>query len=130
MALALVLLSKVGTANDQEVATPAFEIAVCSPEIASAVKERNESFYSIFEFDISKDGQPIHVQEVHNTHVQLKDMENCLQRWTLSSLEPGSRASVSIYWKHGIGWREMSIAGAGIRQKILLDGFQPGYGGR
>lgn len=126
--LTLVVLSKAGTANDQDVATPAFEIAICSPEVASAVKARNESFYSIFEFEISEDGQPIHVQEVHNTYVQLGDIENCLQRWKLSGLEPGSRASVSIYWKHGVGWREISIVGPGIHQKILLDDFQPSYG--
>ena len=128
LVLALLLFSDKGQAKNQSSEGPVFEIAICSPQIATGVKARNESFYSIFRFEVADDGKLGSVQSVHNTHVQIEDIVDCLRRWKLEGLEPNTPVSISLYWKHGIGWREMSIAGKGIRQKILLDEFQLSYG--
>ena len=130
MLKSLILLTVLTGGGLHESSLPLTEISFCQPELPSHVKDMNASFLVIYSFKVDDEGRATQISRVRDEFSDGTGVVECLKKWRLHEEEPDSKTTVSLYWKHAVGWVEMTILGEDIRQRIVRSGDLSPYAAR
>ncbi len=126
----LILLAVFVGGGPHEGDLPLTEIVFCEPEVPDKVMDMNASFNVIYTFELDSAGRPTKTERITDRYGTGVGVTECLKEWRLPGQKPGSQVTVFLYWKHGMGWTQMTISGENIRQRISRSGASSPYAGR
>lgn len=111
--------------EDEEATSPDEQVvAFCKPVVPALLKQANATFYEIYKFKTDSNGAPIQIEHVQNQQ-GVPSAESCIASWRLG-LKDYDPVVVTLRWKHGVGWTEMTIRASDFHQRIV-DTVPTGY---
>lgn len=106
---------------------PTFEVAFCNFPLPASIKRANASFYVSYSFVTDESGKPEKLTMIRNDYVDDREVSTCLKSWVIRGVQRGTTIVAIFRWEHARGWVDLSIAGAGVNQKIKLTGDRCPY---
>ena len=96
------------------------QINISCLQVPAIQQRANANFSLVYEVEVGPTGSAEMVRKLRDPFLGEEILGDCLRSWVFPTSLLRSTVTIVLEWKHGVGWRSVSITGSGFRSYIEL----------